>query len=265
MPAPARRLPKRSRESDIGPGTSTPPVPKQSRAPLEESTRSRADEVYAQLLWAINDGRFRGGDRVLETEIAEWLKVSRTPVREALRRLESEAVLARGTQGLTVVAMTEAELMELYDLREALEGTAAEFAACNALPSDLRRLRRTLQQQARCADHESGKLAAINREFHLALNASAHNRYLEKMLNNMQDIFLRLRSTTFSMPGRPQQALAEHTRITDAIERGDGRTAAKAAREHIRASRQARMKLNRRVAQDVPAGPGRPPRVWRSE
>jgi len=232
----------------------------------EETTRSRADEVYFQLLQAINDGRFRGGDRVLEAEIAEWLRVSRTPVREALRRLESEAIVARGTQGLTVVAMAEEELLELYDLRESLESTAAEFAARNARPEDIRRLRRALDQEARCAPEDAQRLAAINREFHLALNSSAHNRYLEKMLNTMQDIFLRLRSTTFSVPGRPAKALVEHTRITDAIEHGDAAAAARAARTHIRQSRRTRLRLNQTVQHDATGGgPGRPPRAWRRD
>jgi len=228
-------------------------------------TPSRADDVYAKLLQAINDGRFRPGDRVLETEVAAWLMVSRTPVREALRRLESEDVLARGTQGLTVAAMVEEELVELYDLREVLEATAAEFAACNATPADVRELQRILELEARVADGDLARMAAVNRNFHVALAAAAHNRYLQKTLNAMQDAFLRLPSTTFSMRGRPILALAEHRRIVAAIAAGDAGAAARHARAHIRASRRTRLRLNARVQNKAAdsGGPGKPPRAWR--
>jgi len=229
---------------------------------------SRADSVYAKLLQAINDGRFRAGDRVLEAEIAEWLMVSRTPVREALRRLESEDVLARGTQGLTVVEMTEEETLELYDLREVLEGAAAEFAVRNATSQDLLALQRALEHEEHCADENAHRLAAVNRDFHVALVTAAHNRHLSKTLNTMQDVFLRLPSTTFSMPGRPAKALAEHRRIVEAIERRDAPAAARAARAHIRQSRSVRLLLNSQVqqaseARELNDGPGKRPRIWR--
>ena len=228
-------------------------------------TLSRADDVYDRLLQAINDGRFRPGDRVLETEIADWLMVSRTPVREALRRLESEDVLARATQGLTVAEMGEDELFELYDLRETLEATAAEFAARHATAGDLHELQRVLELEARVPHHDNLAMAAMNRNFHIALTASSHNRYLSKTLNAMQDTFLRLPSTTFSMEGRPGKALEEHSKIVEAITARDPVAAARHARAHIRASRRTRIRLNEQVRKLASErdGPGKVPRVWR--
>jgi len=236
-----------------------------SRAEVADISPSRADSVYARLLQAINDRHFRAGDRVLEVEVADWLMVSRTPVREALRRLESENVLARGTQGLTVVAMTEEETLELYDLREVLEGAAAEFAVHNASPTDLQALQHALERESRCPDDDPHLLAAINRDFHIALATAAHNRHLSKTLNTMQDVFLRLPSTTFSMPGRPAKALAEHNRIVEAIVRRDVAAATRHARAHIRQSRGTRLQLNQKVQQANEArdGPGKLPRIWR--
>jgi len=248
--------------------TARKPVSKPVKARAAEAANpipSRADDVYARLLQAINDGRFRPGDRVLETEIADWLMVSRTPVREALRRLESEDVLARATQGLTVAEMGEDELFELYDLREALEATAAEFAAHHATAGDLRELQRVLELEAHVPQHDNLSMAAVNRTFHITLAAASHNRYLSKTLNAMQDAFLRLPSTTFSMGGRPGKALEEHSKIVEAIAARDPAAAARHARAHIRASRRTRIRLNEQVRKLASErdGPGKPPKVWR--
>lgn len=218
------------------------------------SAGSLAQRVYDELLHAINDGRFRPGMRVLEDDVAEWLQVSRTPVREALRRLQSEDVLARSTQGLVVLEIGEDELFELYDLRETLEATAAQWAARNANTDDRRLLARVLKQESNCRDDAPADLAAINRDFHRAVARAAHNRFLYKTLNSLQDAFLRLRSSTLSLPGRAKQALDEHRDIVSAIERGDPVAAAKAARRHIRRARRDRLQLNGTVR----AAAGRP-------
>lgn len=201
-----------------------------------------------ELLQALNDGRCRPGDRILEADVAKWLKVSRTPVREALRRLESEDVLAKGTQGLVVVEIGEDEIQDLYELRETLEAAAARLAAARATPADRQLLARLLKQEAEC-DHEAARhLARINRDFHRALAQAAHNGFLLKTLNSLQDAFLRLRSTTFSLPGRPKLALEEHRAIVRAIERRDAGAAARAAKRHIAQTRRFRVQLNKLVA-----------------
>lgn len=213
----------------------------------ESSTRSLAQRVYDELLQAINDGRCLPGDRVLEADVAEWLDVSRTPVREALRRLQSEDVLVKGTQGLVVVELGEDELVELYDLRETLEATAADLAARHATAADRRLLARVLKAEANCSDDAPAEHAAINRDFHRALAQAAHNRFLYKTLNSLQDAFLRLRSSTLSLPGRGKLALEEHRAIVRAIDRGDSAAAANAARQHIQRSRRDRLHLNKIV------------------
>ena len=194
----------------------------------------------------------------MEESVAKWLDVSRTPVREALRRLESEDVLARGTQGLVVVEIGEEELLELYDLRERLEEMAASFAARNASAADRKRLRRVLAEEEACDPRDAATLASINREFHRVLAAAAHNRYLVKTMNGLQDVFLRLRSTVFSLPGRPRLALEEHRGIVQAIERRDAPAAARAARLHIRASRRSRVRLQGGSTNTLPRARGQP-------
>lgn len=217
-----------------------------TRQPVADG--SLAQQVYLQLLEAINAGHCLPGDRIREVEVAQTLGVSRTPVREALRRLESEEVLAKSTQGLVVVRMSEAEVLELYDLRESIEATAANLAAQHATREDRQLLARLLREEAACEDDDAAALAAINRRFHRAIAGATHNRFVAKVLNGLQDTFLRLRSSTLALPGRPAVVLAEHRAIVRAIDAGDPAGAARAARRHIRESRRARLRLNKLVA-----------------
>lgn len=210
---------------------------------------SRADAVYSQLLLAINSGHFKPGDRIREEAVADWLQVSRTPVREALRRLQSESVLAKSSQGLTVVEMDEDQVLQLYSLRETLEVMAAQLAARQATATDLKMLTGLLRKEAVCREDDAAGQAAINRDFHVALAAAAHNDFLQRTLNSLQDAFLRLPRTTLSIPARPRAALAEHQAIVDAIGRHDAPAAGRAARRHIQAARKLRMRLNQLVAQ----------------
>ena len=212
------------------------------------NTVSRAEAVYTQLLHAINSGHFKPGDRIREEAVAKSLRVSRTPVREALRRLQSEDVLAKSTQGLTVVEVSEDEVLELYSLRETLEMAAAQLAARHATPVNLRRLTGVLRKEAACREGDAMGLAAVNRNFHVALAEAAHNRFLLKTLHSLQDAFLRLPLTTLSMLGRPRIALGEHRAIVDAIARRDVTGAGKAARRHIAEARRLRLRLNKLVA-----------------
>ncbi len=212
------------------------------------NAQSLAQRVYSELLRSINDGRCRPGDRVREPDVAEWLGVSRTPVREALRQLQSEGVLAKGTQGLFVVEIGENEVLEMYELRVTLDAAAAALAAKRATEVDRRLLARLLKQEAECDDDDIVGLAAVNREFHCAVAKASHNVFLLKALNSLQDAFLRLRSTTLSMPNRPKHALDEHRAIANAIVQGNSTGAAQAARKHIDASRQCRLRLNKLVA-----------------
>src|SRR5215470_2422704 len=113
-------------------------------------TRSRADFVYENLRDAISDGRIAGGERVREEEVARNLGVSRTPVREALQRLQQRGLLVVGAgRGLIVAELTHLQVVELYGMREILEGSAARFAAQHASDTEiemLHRLQRELRQ-----------------------------------------------------------------------------------------------------------------------
>lgn len=205
---------------------------------------SRAEHAYQTLLQAIIKGNLKPGGRILEAELASWLEISRTPVREALKRLESEGLVCSAPRrGMVVARLDLQAIMELYQMREVLEGTAARLAAQQCSEAEVYNLRELLDQE-RSTQHDPAEQAIKNRAFHNAIYLAAHNRYLLKSLNSLRDAMALLGPTTYILRSRPQTALSEHGAIVQAIENRDGSAAEKAAREHIRAAQRARIRLD---------------------
>ena len=198
-----------------------------------DSYVSAADYAYGALRREIVEGRFAPGRRMREIELSDWLGISRTPIRQALSRLEVEGLLAIVPRsGLVVSTLDESAISELYEMRLALEGSAAGFAAYHASARDIARLREMLDiEHGLPAD--GNVLYRHNLAFHQAIYASGHNRFLVKSLHALHDSMSLLGPTTLSQPGRPQEACAEHLRIVDAIERRDAEGAEREARSHI--------------------------------
>src|SRR5215510_1817998 len=203
-------------------------------------TRSRADFVYESLRDAIWDGRIAVGERVREEEIARELGVSRTPVREALQRLHQRGLLVLGAgRGLVVAELSQHQVLQLYAMREILEGSAARFAAQHATDTDIAILYR-LQRELANADPDAMLLITLNRRFHQAIYEAAHNQYLLQTLNMLHDSLALLHNATFRVPSRRSDSDEEHRRIVAAIERHDADAAEAAAREHIRQAQRTR-------------------------
>jgi DNA-binding GntR family transcriptional regulator len=203
-------------------------------------TRSRADFVYDSLRDAIWEGRIGRGERVREEEIARSLGVSRTPVREALQRLQRRGLLVTGTgRGLIVAELSKREVIELYAMREILEGSAARFAAQHATRPEIDILYR-LQRDLAEAPDDALLLVKLNRRFHQAICDAAHNQYLTQTLDTLHDSMALLHSTTFRAPNRRRESDEEHRRIVSAIERHDADDAEAIAREHIRQAQRTR-------------------------
>src|SRR4029079_17503775 len=150
-------------------------------------TRSRADFVYESLRDAISDGRIAGGERVREEEVARNLGVSRTPVRVALQRLQQRGILVHGPgRGLVVAQLGHEQVVELYAMREILEGSAARFAAQHATAGEIATLYQ-LQEELRTAEGDDMLHITLNRRFHQAIYEAAHNRYLMQTLESLLD------------------------------------------------------------------------------
>ena len=202
--------------------------------PSMARNRSRADFVYETLRDAISDGRIPGGGRVREEEVARNLGVSRTPVREALQRLQQRGLLVAGPggRGLVVAQLGHDEVVELYAMREILEGSAARFAAERATPEEIATLYR-LQEQLKAAEGDPMLHITLNRRFHQTIYEAAHNRYLMQTLESLNDLLALLRSTTMRLPHRQRDSHEERRRIIAAIEKRDPVLAEREAREHI--------------------------------
>jgi DNA-binding GntR family transcriptional regulator len=203
---------------------------------------SRSEHVYRRLRDAIQEGEFKSGHRVMEIEVAEWLKVSRTPVRDAIRRLEAEGLLEHEPRnGLVVARLDRQAVMELYVMRETLEGTAARLCARHASDMEIQDLVDLVERERQMhGDFEA--LARHNVRFHAAIHRGAHNRYLEKSLLAVNDSMGLLGKPLMLLPHRAETAAAEHARLVDAIQRRDSDAAADAAQSHVRAAQRERLK-----------------------
>ena len=208
-----------------------------------KSGSPRAEQVRRQILQAIQQRRYEPGERITETEVATWLGVSRTPVREAFRRLETEGLLSfQSWRGVVVADLDRQQINELYAMRQALEGTAARLAARHIDEAEIAVLEQLLARSADAAC-SADDLALVNRQFHETIYAAAHNRYLLQTLEQLRNALALLRGTTYAVPGRPATALSEHRAIVSAIRDRNPQGAEEAARAHIAAAQRCRLQL----------------------
>ena len=204
---------------------------------------SRADHVHKEILQAIRNGRYQPGERIRETEVAGWLEVSRTPVREALRRLESDGLLTfESWRGVVVSDLNRQQIGELYAMREVLEGAAARMAARHIDDAEIELLSLLLEQAEKAVD-DPERLAGINRKLYQTIYVAAHNQYLLQTLKQQENAIALLRGTTFALPGRAETAASEHRNIVEAIRNRDADASENAARLHIANAQRARLRL----------------------
>ncbi|MBF5079556.1 GntR family transcriptional regulator [Paracoccus sp. NBH48] len=199
-------------------------------------------DAYSLILTAIEGGTYRPGDRLVESELAERFGVSRTPVREALQRLETQAMLVRDGRSLIVASLDHNQLAELYTVRAELEALAARLAARHAMPEEVRVLAQMVEEDRRTkGDPEA--LARANKRFHRQIHLASHNRYLVQQLDLVHRTMALMARTSLAAEGRGETALAEHARIVEAIAAGDGAAADRALRQHISMAWETRLKL----------------------
>lgn len=203
---------------------------------------SRGTQAYEALLERIRAGTLMSGTRMREEDVAKLLGVSRTPVREALTRLQSRGLVENSDGGLKIAKLNRSQTIELYAMRAMLEGAAARFAAENASKGELAGLRHVCGVFSNTTGDDV-VYKRINILFHEAIYEAAHNAYLHRMLQDLNDTLSLMPSTTFSVKGRAQVAKGEHEEILAAIEAGKADDAEQAAREHINNAMSARLEL----------------------
>lgn len=218
------------------------------RAPLQDSgAATTADAAYSALRQSILQGDLAPGERLRSDALANDLKVSRTPVREALRKLEAEGLVQRSGSALIVREFSEHDLTELFYVREALEGMAARLAAENATPREIGEIRELLDDMETLG--QRGDLVALRpltAEYHRLVGRAAHNgRLLQSLENLLGHVRQMQTSTLLNIQGRAAEALKEHRDLLQAIEARDSERAEKVAREHRRKTLELRRQLLR--------------------
>ena len=203
--------------------------------------RPEQKDAYQLILHAIDVGTYRPGDRLVESELAERFGVSRTPIREALQRLETQSLLARDGRSLIVASLDHNQMAELYVVRSELEGLAARLAARHAIEEEVRFLREMVDEDLSRVD-DPAALARTNRRFHRQVHLASHNRYLVQQLDLVYRSMALMSTTSLAAKGRSEVAVGEHGTIVEAIANGDGETAAAALRSHISRAFEARLR-----------------------
>jgi DNA-binding GntR family transcriptional regulator len=201
-------------------------------------------DAYTLILEAIEAGTWRPGDRLVESELAERLGVSRTPVREALQRLETQGMLARDGRSLMVASLDHNQLAELYTVRGTLEGLAARLAARHATGEEVRVLQGMVADDRRLLGGDPRALSRANRRFHKQIHLASHNRYLIQQLDLVHRSMALMATTSFAAEGRDAEGLAEHDLIVAAIAARDGDAAETALRTHISRAYETRLRVD---------------------
>lgn len=189
-------------------------------------------DAYSMILEAIDMGTYKPGDRLVESELADRFGVSRTPIREALQRLETQSMLTRDGRSLMVASLDHNELSELYVVRSELEGLAAELAAQHATGEEIAVLQSMVDADYKIM-HDADALVKTNRSFHKRIHLASHNRFLVQQLDLVHRFMALMATTSLAVEGRGEIALAEHQTVVDAIRNRDGPAANASIKQHL--------------------------------
>jgi len=201
-------------------------------------TQASLDELAYRLLREVilSPGGLSPGDRVGEKEFSERLGISRTPIREAVRRLEVEGLVKRAPRrGVFVTDLSPEAIDELYNLREVLEGLAARLAAAYATEGEIHKLREIYDRYASAVrTHDVNKILDRDVDFHDVIAGASRSGRLQATITMFRNQLGLLRTRSVAIVGRSEKALEEMGRVLDAIARRAPGEAEGAMRQHIR-------------------------------
>jgi len=197
--------------------------------------KNAREAAFEKIKEAIIKGHFKPGEKLVEQTLAQEMGVSRTPVREAIRRLEAEGfVISIPRKGVVVSRADKEEIVQLYSIRAELEGLAARWAIENADEDDIQKLDEAISRMEETV--ASGDLDGVvqsNALFHDAIAQASKSRILCTLLKTLQDNIQRFRFQSLHLPGRPEAALAEHKEIIAAIKEKKAEEADRLLKEHL--------------------------------
>jgi DNA-binding GntR family transcriptional regulator len=221
---------------------------------LELERHSLSDQAYRKLRQAIVTGRLKPGERLVERQISRHMRASRTPLREAMIRLEHEGLLtALSSGGLVVASVDEQEARELYAIRLGLEGYATRLAAEQGDLETVRTLRRLARDQHDRLDPiDLRALEELNEQFHRSLYAASGLRRLADVIESYRAQAVHYRIYDIYRREEVRRGVEQHDAIADAVERRDGDLAERLIREHILQGMH--LVLERRIAKTIEGG-----------
>lgn len=207
--------------------------------PETPARNTGAHFVYAELKRRILTLELKPGERIYEPAMAAALQVSRTPLREAIRRLISEDLLEQQpTGGVLVPALDEAAISELYEVRAAMESLMARNACMQATPEDIEALEGILERNAALVEFADDAMRQ-GMALHAKIAAIAGNSWARRFHAQISSHMERYRHFTNSTQARRDQALAQHRTLVAAVAGGDADKAARIAFEHVMGARDA--------------------------
>ena len=205
------------------------------------------ETVCEALRSAIRNGILEPGERLMEVQLAEELGISRTPVREAIRKLEQEGyVIMMPRRGTYVSSVSVNDIKEIFEIRSALESLSTGLAARRIEPDELEKLRALLTEiEGHIQRKDIDKIVETDIEFHGLLYQVSRNERLVTIISNLKEQLARFRTLSMSYPGRLQETLEEHRAMVEAIAANDVEAARDAAERHMERAEETLLKAMR--------------------
>jgi DNA-binding GntR family transcriptional regulator len=211
--------------------------------PASRPTAEKTPSPYEKLKHAIIGGELAPGQQLVETTLATWCGVSRTPIREALTRLEQDGLVLRTDRGVVVRKRSPEEILDIYEIRVALEAMVARNAAARRNALDILQLKGNLETLLALNPEDAAAMAAASSVFHRTVRRASHNEPLIEIVDRLNTHISARYPTTLSQPGRWGEANEEHRVIFESIERQDGDRAASEAAAHFTTARDLRLAM----------------------
>ncbi len=202
----------------------------------ERKSISIADQIFEQLERDILSGKYARGELLTELRLSEELGVSRTPIREAIRRLEQEHILEEAGRGVTVVGISRQDMLDMYEIRIRIEGLAAEWAAVRISDEELSQIRETLELQRYYTEKggsHSDQIKNLDSQFHELVYRACGSRALTDTLIGLHKKMTKFRMASVSKQSRALQSVEEHEAILAALSAHDAEAAGEAMTAHV--------------------------------
>lgn len=195
----------------------------------------QADAAYHYIKNKILEGSYRPSQKLIESDLAETIGVSRNTIKKALLVLQQENLVAvEDNKGACVKSFTLQEVVNYLEIREVLEGLVAKKAAKNLTESDLVELEQILGEMAQHLEHNQfDEYSNLNREFHKIIYSASNNPEAVEIISIIRTQLIRFHFRTIMVPGRRQESFKDHKRILDALKARDEREAEEAVENHI--------------------------------